>query len=89
MKRLKWKTKDTTDVANRVTVILTVIIDLTTTMTTIPLIHTTMVAIIPSIPITDIPIRIIRIMEVTVIMGGMGIVLIDMATRSRAPRFVI
>lgn len=77
------------DGANRVTVILTVIIDLTTTTTTIPPIHTTMVAIIPSIPITDMPIHIIRIMDTTPIMGGTGIVLIDIATQRHAPRLVI
>ena len=77
-------------VANRVTVILTAIIDLTTTMTTtIPSIHTTMVAIIPSIPITDIPIHIIHIMDTTPIIGDIGIVLLDIATQRRAQKLVI
>lgn len=88
-KRLNREMKDTTDVANRVTVILAVIIDLTTTTTTIPSIHTPMAAIIPCIPITDIPIHIIRIMDITLIMGGIGIGLIGIATRSRSLGLVI
>ena len=74
-------------IANRVTVILTAIIGLTTT--TIPAIRTTTVAIIPCIPITDIPIHIIHIMDTTLIMGVMGIALIAIATQSRVPRLVI
>lgn len=89
-KRLKWEMKDTTDVVNRVTVILAVIIDPTTTTTTIPSIHTTMAAITPFIPITDIPIiRIIHIMAPTITMGGIGIGLIGIATQSRSLGLVI
>jgi hypothetical protein len=76
-------------VANRATVILIVRIGLTTTTTTIPFIHTTTVAIIPCIPITDIPLHIIHTMDTTPIMGVMGIALIDIATQRHAPRLVI
>ena len=77
------------DVVNRVTVILTVIIGLTTTMTTtIPSIRTTMVAILPCIPITDIPIHLTHIIDPTATMAGMGIVLIAIVTQRRARRLV-
>lgn len=83
--RPKRKMRGTTDVVNRATLILIVIIDLTTT-TTIPSIHT-MAAIIPFIPTTDIPtIHTIHITDTPLIMG---IVLIDIATQSRAPGLVI